>query len=337
MSKALDNSMLEEADSEHFQKESGILGRPFIKVYVEAFDDVVLWEKIFNEAKSLAGVNVDLEVSPIGDEASSDGKAKVLKQHPTAGPPLLLCVDSDYDFVAKGYREQSTLINENEFIFQTYCYSLENFLCDPDGLPALFTQASKRTALTEEVGYGETFTKIGEQILPPLLMMLYLLKVEADNFSFSGYSRRLTSSISFISATQDINKRIVQITADMSLLKLDLEQAFSADLDQPFNDWLQAVNAFFEGQWHLVVRGHDLLDKVVLPIAKQICNDRVSKKMQELAGRTGGDKAEKIQQYNESKVYPQILIENRVDFEKTVVYKHIIKDFTVFFQKHHAN
>jgi hypothetical protein len=53
MSKAFDNSMLEEADSEHFQKESGILGRPFIKVYVEAFDDVVLWEKAFNEAKAL--------------------------------------------------------------------------------------------------------------------------------------------------------------------------------------------------------------------------------------------------------------------------------------------
>jgi hypothetical protein len=191
MSKAFDNSMLEEADSEHFQKESGILGRPFIKVYVEAFDDVVLWEKAFNEAKALANVDIDLDLSPVGDEKDSDGKGKVLQQSATAGPHLILCVDSDYDFVAKDHRPAAILINENEFIFQTYCYSLENFLCDPDGLPALFTQASKRTALTDEPDYEVIFDQIGEQVLPPLLMMLYLLKIEASHFSFSDYRSRV--------------------------------------------------------------------------------------------------------------------------------------------------
>ncbi len=336
MNQPSNNRMLEEADSTFYEGVSAILERPTVRVYVEAFDDVVLWEKAFNEAKALANIDIDLDLSPVGDEKESDGKGKVLQQSGIAGPSVLLCVDSDYDFVAKGYREQSVLINENEFIFQTYCYSLENFLCDPDGLPALFTQASKRTTLTEEADYEEVFDQIGEQALAPLLMMLYLLKTEADNFSFSDYRSRFTSSISFINATQDINSKLVLITAELSQLKCDLEQTFAVDLQQAFMEWQQQISTFFEGQWHLVVRGHDLLDKVVLPIAKQICNDRVTKKMQELADRTAGDKAEKIQQYNESKVHPQLLIKNRVDFEKTVVYKHIIKDFTTFFQKYHV-
>ncbi|TGO02534.1 hypothetical protein PN36_23425 [Candidatus Thiomargarita nelsonii] len=60
------------------------------------------------------------------------GKEEVLKIQ--AGEYLLLCVDSDYDYLLQDATEVSKRINQEPYIFQTYAYSIENYKCYAESL-----------------------------------------------------------------------------------------------------------------------------------------------------------------------------------------------------------
>ena len=113
-----------ELDSDYHRSASAFLQQSVIKVIVEANDDLVLWQQLTNNALNSDKVKFDISAVYELSDSDSDGKGELLKLVDKCGEHFILAVDSDYEFVAHGHNERSNLINDNPFIFQTYCYAL---------------------------------------------------------------------------------------------------------------------------------------------------------------------------------------------------------------------
>ncbi|EGQ9249123.1 DUF4435 domain-containing protein [Vibrio parahaemolyticus] len=99
---------------------------PIINIYVEGFDDKRFWGKLFSE-QGFSDFNIDA----VGVEAKANGKGTILKllkeKKVRLGKYYLVCMDSDYD----NYYGLNQDILNNEFCFQTYAYSIENYYYHP--------------------------------------------------------------------------------------------------------------------------------------------------------------------------------------------------------------
>ena len=85
-----------------------------IAVFVENEDDILFWKDIFDKCSLQTKIHLASRTS------LERGKSAVLKHN--VGKLLILCVDSDYDYLLQDHTNDSKLINSNPYIFQTYTY-----------------------------------------------------------------------------------------------------------------------------------------------------------------------------------------------------------------------
>ena len=110
-----------------------------IEVFVENEADVPFWKDIFNR---FGQPNIQTKIHPASKDSLARGKQTVLKHAAGAGEFLLLCVDSDYDYLFDGATKQSEQIKQNPFIFQTYAYAIENHQCIAENLQQVVLEAT---------------------------------------------------------------------------------------------------------------------------------------------------------------------------------------------------
>lgn len=107
-----------------------------VEIFVENEDDVPFWFHVFRQ------FDIPIRIYPASKDSLARGKEIVLKHLDRAGEFLLLCVDSDYDYLLGETTERSKQLNNNPFIFQTYTYSIENYKCFPEGLYQVVVETS---------------------------------------------------------------------------------------------------------------------------------------------------------------------------------------------------
>ena len=87
-----------------------------VLVYVESDDDISFWRYILNPFEGKK-INFDIQL-PISDELKK-GKVAVLGLARNVGKNLILCVDSDYDYLLQNETKQSKKVHMVRF----YIYS----------------------------------------------------------------------------------------------------------------------------------------------------------------------------------------------------------------------
>lgn len=107
-----------------------------ITAYVEGLDDVVFWEDVFRKFAPSLKINFSFYSRESNYES---GKLTVLTENniQKADLRLILCVDSDFDYLLK-----SEPIYSNPYIFHTYAYSIENFKFFPYNLNIIAKKCS---------------------------------------------------------------------------------------------------------------------------------------------------------------------------------------------------
>lgn len=147
-----------------------------IQVYVEGYEDIAFWRNILQPYEtSKIKFSIDLP----SKDSLAKGKPKALQRSSEMdmltrklGKLLIICVDSDYDYLLQGHTDTSKMINENKYIFQTYSYSIENLKCYSKSLHGVCVAAvfkdDKKIDFTELL---ETYSKI---IYELFLWSLYL-------------------------------------------------------------------------------------------------------------------------------------------------------------------
>ena len=115
-------------------------GRRLVRVYVEGYEDVAFWRGIFDHFHNRY---VRFEISVPNREDLPKGKKVLMSMIPSSSEELLLCVDSDFDYLFGDTTPQSAEIHAAQYMFHTYTYATENYLCYAPSLHNVCVKATK--------------------------------------------------------------------------------------------------------------------------------------------------------------------------------------------------
>ena len=118
-------------------------GKRLVRVFVEGYEDVAFWRGIFDH---FANPYLRFEISVPTRKDLPKGKKVLLSMAEQANEELLLCMDSDFDYLFDDEDEVSRQIVESPYMFHTYTYATENYLCYAPSLHNVCVKAVKNDA-----------------------------------------------------------------------------------------------------------------------------------------------------------------------------------------------
>ncbi len=250
-----------------------------IVVYVESFDDISFWRNVL---KAYESANLFFEIVT----ATSKGKSKVLAIGKevlkiNTGVNLIGCVDSDYDYLLQGHTPQSKHVNDNPYIFQTYTYAIENFLCFSESLHSVIVQATNNDVRL--IDFDTLLIDYSRIIYRLFLWNIYFRKANDDvAFSFSDFCKLiiLNGPIDILDNGVQLLQRVkVRVDAKVAELEALYTEALP-DIDHIAVD-LEALGVN-ERNTYLFIQGHTLKDNVVLMVLKPLNNHLVNMAIEQI-------------------------------------------------------
>jgi hypothetical protein len=246
-----------------------------VEVYVEGYDDVAFWRGIFDEFES-DRVTFEISVPPRPDLAK--GKRVVMDMIPESGPGLLLCVDSDFDYLFGGHTLQSQRVLGAKYLFHTYAYATENYLC---WAPALHTVCTKATKNDTRIFDFESFMREYSRAIYPAFMWYVWSACSGDEHIFKLIDFKNTVRLNYLEVRDNG-------AATLHWLRGNVERRVHS-LEHHYPEWVGPVDHFVKevcsgdvtpDNAYLFMHGHTLLDNVVMPMLNAVCE-----KLKAMAGQ----------------------------------------------------
>ncbi|APU95083.1 hypothetical protein BV902_01025 [Sphingobacterium sp. B29] len=253
-----------------------------IKVYVESDDDIAYWNtvltSIIKNSKKFK-FEVDLPIKN-GNERGKQSALNLFKSN--LGKHLILCLDSDYDYLLPNRTENTKLLNDSDFIFHTYAYSIENLHSYHESLNNFCIQCVKKTDIC--IDLNTLLLKYSNLIYELFCWNVFLYHLEKEKyFTISDFSDTIkvlnnNSDIDngFESAFSCLGERINKKMEELNELFSDLIKE-----KEDFKDYL-THKGVTPDNCYLYVNGHSILENVVLMFMKPVVKKAKSDKLQEI-------------------------------------------------------
>jgi Protein of unknown function (DUF4435) len=276
-------------------------------VLVEGMNDKKFWKLVFDTAD--VG-KYEIYTSVNHPTFNTTGKSTLLKYYASyVQRDFVLCVDSDYDYLL----EKPELIRA--FIFQTYCYSVENHWCYVDGLAEIV----KKGTNTEGGNFDFTkFMNAYSKVIYPYLLVSLFSKKQDDGFL---PPENLGKNAGFNKITKP-NSDLAILRENLTLQFSNLQNAYSQDSAfKNFKKRLSVLGLNKENAYQFV-RGHDILGKVTLPLMKYASGSLTNKRYKSL--KTNEEKAA-YQQHLKANSFENA-VENNPKMAVSYFFQKIVQD-----------
>jgi hypothetical protein len=271
-----------------------------IAVRIESKNDIDFWNFTFKNALP----SLRPEFYPQSSLSGTKGKSCVMLLKEFADKELVLCVDSDYDYLLQSIDFQYP------FVFQTHTYSVENYWSFADGLKNV-VENTTYTEGSSDFDFNAFFKNFSEIIYDWLVYSLYSEKINDGQLTPKkcGESIGFNKDLSIKEALKELKTHLNQLGKSFKFYQNQAE--FKALKKQFTTLGLTKNNSY------LFVRGHDLFDRVTLPLVKKIGEEITNAKFESLkkAGDTEG-------------------LKNYADFLKRNTYDSYLKHHNKSFQDH---
>lgn len=299
-----------------------------VMVYVEGYEDIAFWRSVLDEWET---PDRRFEIStPIrGDMAK--GKKVVLNFAPQAGDSLILCVDSDFDYLLGNYNEQSRTVNANKYVIQTYAYAIENLLCYPPSLNSIAVKATKNDMRIFDFEY---FMREYSKVIYPLFLW-YLYAAVSNNQGVLPLSEfRNAVRISYLDLTDDGDKTLKWIERQVQKRLRILTAKHKDRISQVEQmEKILAKKGVKPETTHIYMQGHTLMDHVVKVVLSTVCDtlrkiwvDRIME-----SDRTGLTLKNELSYYNNSlRDIDTLLLDNTL-YRASEQFEMITSDLTNIF------
>ena len=291
-------------------------------VYVESDVDIPFWKEIFDRYAT------NHKFSFKSSYNTKKGKDALLKEFKgRLGDFLLICVDSDYDYLLPNSTTNSKIINDNLYIFQTYTYSIENYKCWHKSISKLPARASLSDI---ELINFEAFLKKYSSTIYELFIYYINNKHNKTNF----YQKEFLSIISF--DKQLISKEIkIDIIQEKIDTKIKTLKEIASNITNTKHKLHQlGVN---KDNVYLFIQGHFLYDKIVQPILVKVVSKLKNLKQDQIR-KTYSSKKElenEINSYNNKVSDVKNLLHNNFDFSDCPLILNIKADILKYNKKRH--
>ena len=241
-------------------------GKRLVRVFVEGYEDVAFWRGIFDHFHN---PYLRFEISVPTRKDLPKGKKVLLSMAEQANEELLLCMDSDFDYLFDDEDEVSRRIVESPYMFHTYTYATENYLCYAPSLHNVCVKAVKNDA---HIFDFERFMADYSRTIYPLFLWYA--------YSASRKTESVLPLVDFKAAVRigylDIEQNGVNTIA---WLQRNIERRVaSLEADNP--DMAREIPAFAERikkkgvepelTYHFM-HGHTLMDNVVMILLEGVC------------------------------------------------------------------
>lgn len=241
-------------------------GKRLVRVFVEGYEDVAFWRGIFDH---FANPYLRFEISVPTRKDLPKGKKVLLSMAEEADEELLLCMDSDFDYLFSDEDEVSQQIVASPYMFHTYTYATENYLCYAPSLHNVCVKAVKNDAHIFD--FEKFMADYSRTIYPLFLWYAYSASRKTENvltlLDFKsaariGYLDIEANGVNTIAWLQrNVERRVAQLEVDNP----DMASEIPA-----FAERIRAKGVEPE-LTYLFMHGHTLMDNVVLPVLSGVC------------------------------------------------------------------
>ncbi len=237
-----------------------------VRVYVEGYEDVAFWRGIFDHFDNPYYI---FEISVPDRPDMAKGKKVLEAMLPRSGEQLLLCVDSDFDYLFQSVREESARIVRSPFMFHTYAYATENYVCYAPSLHNVCVRATKND---RRIFDFERFMAAYSRTIYPLFLWYAYSARESDIDVFQLADFRNSVKINYLEPDDNASATLEWLSRQVSRRRSSLENARPdiAEHIDAFGRELQALGVEPDDTY-LYMHGHTLMDNVVMVALNAVC------------------------------------------------------------------
>lgn len=242
--------------------------RHLVNVFVEGYEDVAFWRGIFDHFRN---PYLRFEISVPNRDDLPKGKKVLMSMLGKSDPErVILCVDSDFDYLFDGATEQSREILGAVNMFHTYTYATENYLCYAPSLRNVCVKATKND--TRIFDFERFFANYSRVIYPLFLWYAYSAQLSTESvFTLSEF--RASVRLNYVDIRRNGESTLAWLERNVERRQRALEE------DNPA--MVAAVEAFGHeikrkgvesDNCYLYMHGHTLMDNVVMPLLNAVCD-----------------------------------------------------------------
>lgn len=300
-----------------------------IVAYVESYDDVAFWRTLLSEFEN--DEHYFQVMLPSATSLAKGKKMVLMNTLNTAelGHSLIACVDSDYDFLLQGATGMSRKINSNPYIFQTYGYAIESYLCYADSLHEVCVQATLNDR--HIVDFPAFLTRYSQIVYPLFLWNIWFYR-RHDAHTFPMYDFNACTRL------QEVNIRhpyrcleAVQRMVDNKLQELRRRFPDSVKKVQELGEKLRPLG-LEPDTTYLYIQGHHLMDGVVMKLLTPICTLLRREREQEIKrlAEHGEQFRNELTGYENSQANVSLMLRKNSGYKQLFLYQWVRDDIRKF-------
>ena len=302
--------------------------RYLVHVYVEGYEDVAFWRSIFDHFRN---PYLRFEISvPNRDDLPKGKKVLMSMLDKVDKDRVLLCVDSDFDYLFDGATEQSRDVLGADNMFHTYTYATENYLCYAPSLRNVCVKATKNdTRIFDFERFMATYSEI---IYPLFLWYVYSAQLSSERV-FTLAEFRASVRLGFVDIRDNGERTLAWLERNIERRREALERDNPDMRDAILSLGEQLVGRGVErDNCYLFMHGHTLMDNVTMPLLNAVCD-----KLRQLSvAKINNSKVEGVALKNELQNYTNtlrsirdVLLDNE-NYTSCPLYKRLRDDIQTY-------
>ncbi len=237
-----------------------------IVVEVEGYEDVAFWRGILDpyESNSLR-FDISVPLSP----TLAKGKKTLLGRASECNAGHIMCMDSDFDYLFADQTADARIINASPYLFHTYVYSTENFLCYAPSLHNICVKATKNDAKIFD--FERFFADYSRAIYPAFVWYAYSAQISTpDIFSLAHFKN--TVRLGYLDIDDCGAGTLEWLRRQVAKRTHTLENEHPEVAAGLGNfEQLLAQRGVTPEQTYLFMHGHTLMDNVVTVVLEAVC------------------------------------------------------------------
>ena len=237
-----------------------------VRVFVEGYEDVAFWRGVFDR---FTNPYLRFEISVPSREDLPKGKKVLLGMIPQASDELLLCVDSDFDYLFHNSTEQSRELLSCDRMFHTYAYATENYLCYAPSLHNVCVKATKNdTHIFDFVRFMHEYSCT---IYPLFLWYAFSAQLASENV-FPLVDFKQSVRIGYLDLEENGARTLAWLRRNVEKRERLLQQR-NARMIEPMREFEEQLRSrgLKPENTYLFMHGHTLMDNVVLVLLNTVC------------------------------------------------------------------
>ena len=304
-------------------------GKRLVTVMVEGYEDVAFWRGIFDRYES---DKVTFEITVPLRKDLAKGKKTLLGQADKCGPNTILCMDSDFDYLFADQTEQAAEINSSPFMFHTYVYSTENYVCYAPSLHNICVKATKND--TKIFDFEEFLADYSRTIYPAFLWYAYSAQSGMQR-AFTLLDFKSTVRIGYLDTERNGADTIAWLGRQVARRVVSLAEQYPQMAERmPAFERALLSRGVTPDNVYLFMHGHTLMDNVVMVALNAVCD-----KLRLMAGnkinnsaREGLSLTNELSNYNNSLCNVRDALLFNENYKQCFLYKKLQSDIEQFLE-----